>query len=250
MIQIRNFIDATFLKTTADGLTPAEVQRYLDDMLCNAVDEKYKAVMIRPEFVTYAKAFLQKEKSKVRIGTVIDFPKGDGGLKAKLQEAEKAVQEGADELDFVLDYEAFKKGEELRVVNEIREATAFVLRHHKTVKWIIETAALTNDEIIRITALVKNTVIRYFKETEYEYVFVKSSTGFYPAEDGKPNGATLENIVLILENAAPLPVKASGGIRNYKEAVKLIRMGVKRLGTSAQKTIMEEEKKLKNNGEV
>ena len=242
MIQIRNFIDATFLKTTADNLTSTEVKQYVEEILVNAAAEKYKAVMIRPEFVAYAKAFLQEQNSKVRIGTVIDFPKGQGGLEAKLHEAEKAIEAGADELDFVIDYEAFKKGEEQKVANEVREATAFVLRRHKTAKWIIETAALNHNEIIRITTLIKNTVIRYFKETDYENVFVKSSTGFYPAEDGKPNGATIEHIVLMLENAAPLPVKASGGIRSYKDAVQLVQMGVKRLGTSAQKAIVKEEK--------
>lgn len=242
MIQIRNFIDATFLKTTADNLTSTEVKQYVEEILVNAAAEKYKAVMIRPEFVAYAKAFLQEQNSKVRIGTVIDFPKGQGGLEAKLHEAGKAIEAGADELDFVIDYEAFKKGEEQKVANEVREATAFVLRQHKTAKWIIETAALNHNEIIRITTLIKNTVIRYFKETDYENVFVKSSTGFYPAEEGKPNGATIEHIVLMLENAAPLPVKASGGIRSYKDAVQLVQMGVKRLGTSAQKAIVKEEK--------
>jgi deoxyribose-phosphate aldolase len=66
---------------------------------------------------------------------------------------------------------------------------------------------------------------------------VKSSTGFYKTENNQPNGATVPSIILMLENTSPLPVKAAGGVRTYDEAVEMIRLGVKRIGTSAAKTI-------------
>ena len=68
-------------------------------------------------------------------------------------------------------------------------------------------------------------------------VFVKSSTGFYVTENGLPNGATKESIIMMLENAYPLSVKAAGGVRTFEEAVAMIRLGVKRIGTSAAKSI-------------
>jgi deoxyribose-phosphate aldolase len=115
------------------------------------------------------------------------------------------------------------------------------LSKHKTVKWIIEIAALTNDEIIRISALIKNVVMDVCKESDYSRVFVKSSTGFFVTEHGKPNGATREGVILMLENASPLPIKAAGGVRNFEEAVEMIKLGVSRIGTSAAKTIIDGE---------
>ena len=75
-------------------------------------------------------------------------------------------------------------------------------------------------------------------EKEYEKVFVKSSTGFYKTPEGMPNGATVPTIKLMLENSFPLPVKAAGGVRTYEEAVEMIQLGVKRIGTSAAKAIV------------
>jgi deoxyribose-phosphate aldolase len=104
-------------------------------------------------------------------------------------------------------------------------------------KWIIEVAALSDAQIIQISALIKNVVIANFKEDCYHNVFVKSSTGFYVTENNKPNGATQHTVIMMLENASPLPVKAAGGVRNYEEAEEMIRLGAKRIGTSAAKTI-------------
>ena len=101
----------------------------------------------------------------------------------------------------------------------------------------IEVAALNDKEIIQLSALIKNIVIANFKEQQYESVFVKSSTGFYKTEDGKPNGATVPGIKLMLENSFPLPVKAAGGVRTYEEAIEMIALGVKRIGTSSAKAI-------------
>ena len=70
-------------------------------------------------------------------------------------------------------------------------------------------------------------------------MFVKSSTGFYKTVDGSPNGATFPAIIAMLENAFPLSVKASGGIKTYDEALEIIKLGVKRIGTSAAKAISE-----------
>ena len=158
-------------------------------------------------------------------------------LAQKLEEAKQAIEDGADELDFVCNYEAFKAGNIELVKQEIYSGTLLALENHKVAKWIIEVAALIDAQIIQLSALIKNVIISNFKEDSYHHVFVKSSTGFYATENGLPNGATLPTVIMMLENASPLPVKAAGGVRTYEEAEAMIRLGVKRIGTSAAKTI-------------
>lgn len=193
--------------------------------------------MIRPDKVTLAKKMIDEAHSKVTIGTVIDFPLGNGTLEEKLAEAKEAIENGVDDLDFVVDYEAFKRGEVEAIKEQVLEGTKLGLSHHKIVKWIIEVAALDNHQIVQLSALIKNVVIANFDENDYEKVFVKSSTGFYKTPEGVPNGATVSTIKLMLENSCPLPVKAAGGVRTYEEAVEMIQLGVKRIGTSAAKAI-------------
>jgi deoxyribose-phosphate aldolase len=90
-----------------------------------------------------------------------------------------------------------------------------------------------------LTALIKNVVISNLGRN-FASVFVKSSTGFYKTENKLPNGATIPSIILMLENATPLPVKAAGGVRTYDEAVEMIKLGVKRIGTSGAKQLRME----------
>ena len=85
--------------------------------------------------------------------------------------------------------------------------------------------------------LIKNIVISNFQEVNFSSVFVKSSTGFYKTANNLPNGATIPSIILMLENATPLPVKAAGGVRTFEEAVEMVKLGVKRIGTSGAKVI-------------
>jgi len=171
------------------------------------------------------------------VGTVISFPEGTNSLEEKLAEAQKAIEDGVDELDYVCNYEAFKRGEIDLVKEEVLQGTKLAFDHHKVAKWIIEVAALTDDQIIQISALIKNVIMANFKEDCYHNVFVKSSTGFYVTENNKPNGATKHTVIMMLENASPLPVKAAGGVRTYEEAEEMIQLGVKRIGTSSAKAI-------------
>ncbi|WP_130733547.1 deoxyribose-phosphate aldolase [Flavobacterium sp. J27] len=239
-MHIEQYLDATYLKTAEQAkISKKENKAIVEQYIHEAIDYNFKLIMIRPEFVSLAKEMMLNTVSKVCIGTVIDFPKGDKSTAFKLVEAKKAIQDGADDLDFVLDYEAFKRGEIDLVKEQVLACTKLGLEHHKIVKWIIEVAALNNHQIVQLCALIKNVVIAHFKESSYESVFVKSSTGFYETKDGSPNGATIESVKLMLENAFPLPVKAAGGVRNYQEAVAMIKLGVKRIGTSSAKTIVD-----------
>ncbi len=237
-MNIKQYLDSTYLKTPEQaGLTVEENTKVVKSFIQEAIDEGFKLIMIRPDMVSLAKKMITEAHSKVTIGTVIGFHQGTNSLEEKLAEAQKAIENGADDLDFVCNYEAFKKGEIDLVKKEILEGTQLGLHHHKIVKWIIEVAALNETQIIQLSTLIKNTVIANFKEDCYQNVFVKSSTGFYKTENGLPNGATVPTIIMMLENSSPLPVKAAGGVRTYQEAVEMINLGVKRIGTSSAKAI-------------
>lgn len=237
-MDIKQYLDSTYLKTPQQaGISEAENETIVRGFVQEAINEGFKLIMIRPNRVRMAKQMISEAGSKVLVGTVIGFPEGNYSLEHKLEEAQEAINNGADELDFVCDYEAFKKGELDLVKKEILKGTQLGLSNHKVVKWIIEVAALNSQQIMHLSCLVKNVVISNFSEENYALVFVKSSTGFYKTEDGLPNGATVPTIIMMLENASPLPVKAAGGVRTYEEAKEMIRLGVKRIGTSSAKAI-------------
>jgi deoxyribose-phosphate aldolase len=237
-MNIKQYLDSTYLKTAEQaGLSEDDNNLVVKGFIQEAIDESFKLIMIRPDKVSMAKEMITKANSKVVIGTVISFPEGTNSLIEKLEEAQKAIEDGADELDYVANYEAFKRGDTEMVKDEIFNGTRLGLENHKVVKWIIEVAALSDDQIIQFSALIKNVILSNFKEECLHQVFVKSSTGFYKTSDGLPNGATVHTIVMMLENASPLPVKAAGGVRTFEEAATMIRLGVKRIGTSAAKTI-------------
>ncbi|KIM09768.1 MAG: deoxyribose-phosphate aldolase [Sulfurovum sp. FS06-10] len=237
-MNITQYLDSTYLKTAEQAnLSEEENTQVVKNCIQEAIDNNFKLIMIRPDKVALAKEMILKANSKVTIGTVIDFPEGDGALEDKLAEALQAIAHGADDLDFVVDYKAFKNEAFDKVKEQVLEGTKLGLAHNKIVKWIIEVAALDNHQIVQLSALIKNVVIANCNEKDYEKVFVKSSTGFYKTPDGMPNGATVPTIKLMLENAFPLPVKAAGGVRTYEEAVEMVRLGVKRIGTSAAKAI-------------
>ena len=239
VMDIRQYLDSTYLKTAEQSsISKKKNIQIVEEVVNEAVLEKFKLIMIRPEYIKLAKNIINSSHSNLLVGTVIDFPKGTSSTKEKCKEA---INDNVDELDYVIDYEAFKRNELDYVKNQVVECTKLGLNANKVVKWIIETAALNNHEIVQITALIKNCVISNFKELQYDKVFVKSSTGFYVTQDDSPNGATFSTIKLMIENAFPLPVKASGGIKSYEDAIQMINLGVKRIGTSSAKQIVNNE---------
>ncbi len=241
-MDVKKYLDSTYLKTPEQaGLTVEENTEVVRLAVAEAIQEDFKLIMIRPEMVVLAREMVVAANSRLLVGTVIDFPEGRSNLKAKIIEAQAAIENGADDLDFVCNYTAFKNGEVELVKEEILEGTRLGLANFKTVKWIIEVAALTEKEIIQLSALIKNVVMLHFEENQYASVFVKSSTGFYKTKDGKPNGATLPTITMMIENASPLSIKAAGGVRTFEEAMQMISLGVKRIGTSGAKAIADKQ---------
>ncbi len=203
-LDLAPYIDHTLLNQAA---TPQQIQQ------CCYEAERYKfaTVCVFPSYVKLAKELLQGKSPKV--STVIGFPTGATTSKVKLYEAQEAVENGATELDVVINLSWLKTGksDELhREIAEICEETG------QTVKAIIETTVLTEDEKCLAVEVLMDAGIAY----------IKTSTGWY-------GGATVEDIRLIKSiTKGRIGIKASGGIRTYEQALDLIVAGATRLGTS------------------
>lgn len=233
-MKLAAYLDSTYLKTPKQsGLSDSETLEKIHYLTHEAIENGFYAVMIRPDYVRSVRMLIDEKQAKVKLGTVIDFPEGKGSVAEKLSEAQKAIADGADELDFVVDYTAFKKGNEEKVREEVEACSRLGLKEGKVVKWIIETAALTDGEIVKLSRLIKEIVLEKLSGYPPENVFVKSSTGFFETQNGEPNGANEHVIRLMLDAAAPLSVKASGGVKTKTDAEAMIQLGVKRIGTSS-----------------
>ena len=230
---ITQYIDSTYLKTGEQAdISDEENHNVVISTIQEAIDNNFKLVMIRPEFVSIAREMIDGENSNVLIGTVIGFPHGDNSLGEKLDEAMQAIQDGVDELDFVVDYKSFQKGDLDTIWKEVAEGTLIGIDEGKVVKWIIESAALTNEKIAELTRLISEIVVEVVGPEKAKNVFVKTSTGFYQANDDRPIGATPEAVSIMKSNAGPLQVKASGGIHSRQDLDNMVRAGATRVGTS------------------
>jgi deoxyribose-phosphate aldolase len=247
MLKINNYLDSTYLKTAKQaGISQDETKKNVVALIDEAIKHDFVLVMLRPKFVELAKKTIAKANSKVTVGTVIGFHEGTNSINEKLTEAKTAISNQVDDLDFVINYNAFKNNEIDLVKQEVLKCTKLGIQNKKIVKWIIEIAALTDREIIEITELIKDVVVRNFAKNEVKNVFVKSSTGFYKTQNGKPAGATFKAMKLIAKHAKPLSIKAAGGVKNYNDAVKMINIGVTRIGTSSALAILQGKKRVKD----
>ena len=242
MINIKNYLDSTYLKTPEQaGITEEQTKQKVLELTKEAIENGFFAVMIRPDYVKFVKDYITKEKAGVKVGTVIGFHEGTGSVQQKYDEAWKAIDDGADELDFVINFKAYLAGDVEQVHNEVVKCTELALKNGKIAKWIIEIAALNDQQIADITSKIAQWATENFP-ADVSRIFVKSSTGFYKTENGKPNGATPEAIKIMIENAGKLPVKAAGGVRSPEEALAMIELGVQRIGTSSAKALAGSEK--------
>ncbi len=248
MLHVESYLDSTYLKTPAQsGLTEEETKNKVIELTDEAIANNFFEVMIRPDYVSFIKNYITEKGANVKIGTVIGFHEGTASIEDKIAEANKALADGVDELDYVINYEAFKKGEVDYVKNEFIQGTKVGLDNGKVVKWIIEIAALTDEQIGDITNNIRIWTEENFAGQE-ENIFVKSSTGFFKTEGGKPNGATVDGVTIMLANAGKLPVKAAGGVRTHQEALDMIALGIKRIGTSSAKALAGKDEAIGNGG--
>ncbi len=240
---VGDYIDSTYLKTSEQaGISDDETSLIISKTIQDAMEHNMKLVMIRPEFVSLADQMIKEYDSDLLVGTVIGFPGGDASISEKIGEAREAINNNVDELDFVVDYNAFKNGDLDKVKNEVSEGTSIGIDEGRVVKWIIESAALTSDQVAELTSLIRDVVIETVGEQKASDVFVKTSTGFYKPEDGGPGGATVDDVSIMSINAGPLKVKASGGIYSREDLEKMVDAGASRIGTSAGLEIIKGEK--------
>lgn len=206
--RVADFVDHTLLKPEA---TAAEV----DKLCAEAREHRFAAVCINPVWVEKCAQLLKG--SEVAVCTVIGFPLGANTAKVKGLEAADAVARGAHEVDMVAAIGRIKGQEWAAVEDDIRAVVESSGR--ALVKVIIESAALTQDEIIKTSALAK----------EAGADFVKTSTGFHAAGGASAKAVRLMRLVV----GDDLGVKASGGVRDCKTALSMIAAGASRIGTSS-----------------
>ena len=208
------FIDHTLLKPTA---TASDIIT-----LCHEADKyQFFGVCTSSKFVRLAAEELIT--SKVKVVNVIGFPHGNQATKVKMAEADYCLNEGADELDMVIDLGSLKSGAVENVVREIKALKK--VAGSKVLKVILETAYLNPDEILLASTLAMDGGAD----------FIKTSTGF------GPNGASFEAVKIMKEVAGnSMKVKASGGIRDAATAAQYIALGASRIGTSSGVGMMQE----------
>jgi len=211
-MEINSLIDHTNLKNNA---TLKDIEK-----LCNeAIKYHFASVCVYPYYVPLAAKLL--EGSNVDVCTVIGFPMGMNTKESKVYEAINAVDNGATEIDMVINISALKNKDYEYIKEEIEEIRDAI--DGKVLKVIIETSLLTSEEIIKMTEICNETFIN----------FIKTSTGF------SEYGARVEDVKLINEHKNEvLEIKASGGIRTLKDLKDMVEAGATRIGTSSGVIIM------------
>ena len=201
--------DHTLLKQDA---TPEQIHSLCDD----AMEYHTASVCIPPCYVKEARDYMTaSDEDAVKICTVIGFPNGNMSTETKRFETLDALENGADEIDMVINIGMLKAGRYDYVLNEIRAIKEICGGH--ILKVIIETCLLTEEEKIRMCEIVTNSGADY----------IKTSTGF------SSGGATFDDVKLMTEHVGPdVKIKAAGGISSLEDAARFMELGASRLGTS------------------
>jgi deoxyribose-phosphate aldolase len=214
--ELAKLIDSTNVKATA---TKNEIETLCKESIMYG----FKCAVVNPVYVKYAANILKG--SSVKVCSTLGFPFGVSLSAIKALEAAKAVEDGAEELDMVINLSALKSGDYVAVKQDIASVVdAKRLDKEVIVKVIVETTLLTKDEKIKACELVK----------EAGADFVKTSTGLF-------GGATVQDVKLMRQAVGKkMGVKAAGGIRTYAEAMAMIEAGANRIGTSTAVAIIKE----------
>ncbi len=211
-MELNSYIDHTNLKKDS---VPEDIEKLCEE----AIKYHFASVCVYPYYVKAVADYLKG--TNVEVCTVVGFPNGMNTTNTKVYEAIEAVDNGAPEIDMVINIGALKAGEYDYVKNEIEEVRDSI--GGKTLKVIIETCLLTDEEIIKMTEICNDTFVN----------FIKTSTGF------DKEGATVHAVELINKHKNEvLEIKASGGIRDIKTCEALINAGATRIGTSSGVKLM------------
>jgi deoxyribose-phosphate aldolase len=211
--QLAAYIDHTLLR-------PEATINDIKHLCAEAREFGFSSVCVNGSWVAQAAHFL--DGSNVKVSCVVGFPLGAMAGDVKRFETETAVDDGAHEIDVVLNIAHLKQGEDRLVLRELIDVAEAADEH--TVKVILETCLLTDEEKVRACQLI----------VESGAHFVKTSTGFGAM------GATVADVQLLRKTVGPkFGVKASGGIRDTDTALALIQAGANRLGTSSGVAIIK-----------
>jgi deoxyribose-phosphate aldolase len=212
-VELARYIDHTLLK-------PEAAAQDIEKLCAEARAHSFCSVCVNGSRVELARHLL--EMTEVKVASVVGFPLGATDSDSKRFETEAAIDNGAHEIDVVLNIGRLKDGDDKYVLRELRDVVEAA--DERPVKVILETCLLTREEKIRACRLV----------VEAEAKFVKTSTGF------STGGATLDDVKLLRETVGPkFGVKAAGGIRDVQAALAMIEAGATRLGTSSGVAIIK-----------
>lgn len=215
-MNVAKYIDHTILKP---NVLDADVKKVCDE----AKENGFFSVCVNPYYVPFVANELKG--SDVKVCSVIGFPLGANTSELKALEAKKAVEDGANEIDMVINVSALKDGKFEYVESDIK-AVVDAIQGKALLKVIIETCLLSDDEKIKACEL----------SVKASADFVKTSTGF------STGGATKEDIALMRKTVGPdIGVKASGGVRDYETAMTMIEAGATRIGASSSVAIVNHE---------
>ena len=213
-MELNKYIDHTLLSPTA---TEADILKLCEE----ALKHNFHAVCVNSCYVPIAKQALGR--SKVKICAVVGFPLGAMSTEAKIFEAKKAIEDGASEIDMVLNIGRLKSKNHVAVLKDISKVKRAI--GLTTLKVILEISELSKNEIVKACEIC----------IDAKADFVKTSTGF------STSGATLTAAKIMKKSVKNhLKVKASGGIRDAETALKYIEVGVHRIGTSSGVAMMNE----------
>ncbi len=215
--RVAKLIDHTLLRPEA---TRDDIQRLCEE----ARKYGFMSVCVNPTYVRQAREALRG--TPIKVCAVVGFPLGAQPSEIKALEARRAIREGAQEIDMVINIGALKGKDEALVLKDIRAVVEACREARALSKVILETALLTDEEKVRGCELAMKAGADY----------VKTSTGF------SSKGATVEDVALMSRTVAPrkLGVKAAGGIRTYADLLKMVQAGATRVGASSSVKIMEE----------
>jgi deoxyribose-phosphate aldolase len=206
MSDLASYIDHTLLK-------PEATREQIESLCAEAAEHKFSTVCVNGSRVELAYSLL--EESDVQVAAVVGFPLGAAEADSKRYETEVAIDQGASEIDMVMNVGRFRDGDRDYIVREIRDVVEAA--DDRVVKVILETCLLTDAQIEQACKLA----------VQAQAHFVKTSTGFGSA------GATIEHVKLMRETVGQFAgVKAAGGIRDAATARAMIEAGATRLGTS------------------
>ncbi len=215
---MNKYFDQTLLKAFA-------TQKDIEELCEEALELNTASVCVNPKWIAYCKDKLKA--SDVKVCTVIGFPLGADGLDKKSSACRQALENGADEIDYVIDIGAALMHDWKHIRKEMLIMTEICHNEHKCVKAIFENCYLNKNEIKELSLIAR----------DIQPDYIKTSTGF------GTNGAKLDDVLLMKKSAGDkVKIKAAGGIHTWKECKEFIEAGASRIGASATINILNEYK--------